>query len=291
MDIVRVAPEEARDLVEREGYVLVDVRTAAEFAAGHPTGAYNIPFLHQQTYGRVANPDFAKVVQAVFPDKNTKLVLSCASGGRSARAATELAKLGYGALRDLRGGFEGEKDDAGAVTFAGWRDRGLPFASGDAPGRAYVELYARLSAPLPPPSTPPPAQSHAGHGHGGHGHAHGGHGHAHGDHTHGAADAPAAAPKLNRFADPVRVVDCAKLGARLPALKRRPMGGPLGQRIFETISADAWDQWVEHSKLLINEYRLNPAEAKAQEMLVRQCEQFLFGEGAEKPREFVPDKA
>jgi Fe-S cluster biosynthesis and repair protein YggX/rhodanese-related sulfurtransferase len=278
MDIVRVAPEEARELAEREGYVLVDVRTAAEFAAGHPTGAYNIPFLHQQTYGRVANPDFAKVVQAVFPDKATKLVLSCASGGRSARAATELAKLGYAALRDLRGGFEGEKDDAGTVTYAGWRDRGLPFASGDAPGRSYVELYARLSAPLPPPSTPPAARSHA------HGHAHA----AHGGHEH---DAPAAAPKLNRFADPVRLVDCVKLGARLPALKRRPMGGPLGQRIFDTISADAWDQWVEHSKLLINEYRLNPAEAKAQEMLVRQCEQFLFGEGAEKPREFVPDKA
>lgn len=274
----RVTPTEAKDLVDREGWVVVDVRSAPEFSAAHPRGAYNVPFLHKQSYGMVANPDFARVIGAAFPDKSAKLITSCAMGGRSMRAAAELTRLGYTNVIDLRGGFEGEKDDGGAVLVQGWRDSGLPVEAGDPPGRAYVELYAAVSIPPPPaPKVESGGHSHAGHGHG---------------HSHAASAGPAVAGiKLNRFASATRKIHCSKLGAELPALKRKPMGGPLGERIFAEISADAWDQWVEHSKLLINEYRMNPSDPKAQELLIKQCEEFLFGAKAEVPKEFVAPKS
>jgi Fe-S cluster biosynthesis and repair protein YggX len=192
------------------------------------------------------------------------------------RAAAELTRLGYTNVIDLRGGFEGEKDDGGAVLVQGWRDSGLPVEAGDPPGRAYVELYAAVS--IPPP--PAPKVESGGHSHAGHGH------------SHAASAGPAVAGiKLNRFASATRKIHCSKLGAELPALKRKPMGGPLGERIFAEISADAWDQWVEHSKLLINEYRMNPSDPKAQELLIKQCEEFLFGAKAEVPKEFVAPKS
>ncbi len=319
MELSRVTAPEARTLVEREGYTILDVRSTPEFVGEHAAGAYNIPFLHKQPQGMVSNPDFAKVVEAVFPDRATKLVTTCAMGGRSARAAQQLRTMGYTNVVDLRGGFEGERDDGGQVVVQGWKGSGLPTETGESKGRAYVELYAKLTAApksVPPPPAPAAAAAdpHAGHSHahGGHGHSHGGHshgGHSHGGghgHSHGAPAGGAAAAAaasagvggalplnaaLNRFADPNRMVDCVKLGRRLPGIKRRPLGGPLGERVYQTISAEAWLLWVEHSKLIINEYRLNPADAPAQEMLIKQCEAFLFGEGGavvEKPKEFKP---
>ena len=65
------------------------------------------------------------------------------------------------------------------------------------------------------------------------------------------------------------------------------MGGPMGIKLKREISAPAWEMWVEHSKMIINEYRLNPADAKAQEMLLKQCEEFFYGDGGQKPPEFV----
>lgn len=278
MELARITAQEARKLVEQEGYVLLDVRSTPEFSGEHAAGAYNIPFLHKQPQGMVSNPDFAKVVEAAFPDKATRIVTTCAMGGRSSRAAQQLLAMGYTRVVDLRGGFDGERDDRGEVVLAGWKGSGLPTETGESRGRAYVELYAKLTAPksVPPAAAPSPASPEAGHGH-----AHGGHSHAHA--------APAAPAGPNRFADAVRTVACVKLGKTLLGLKRRPLGGPLGERVYQTISADAWVLWVEHSKLLINEYRLNPSEPAAQEMLLKQCEAFLFGEGAaDKPKEFKP---
>lgn len=276
MELARITAQEARKLVEQEGYVLLDVRSTPEFAGEHAAGAYNIPFLHKQPQGMVSNPDFAKVAEAVFPDKSTRIVTTCAMGGRSSRAAQQLLSMGYTRVVDLRGGFEGERNDRGEVVIAGWKGSGLPTETGESRGRAYVELYAKLTAP--PPAAPAPASAESGHGH-----AHGGHDHGH------AHAAPAMPAGPNRFADAARTVACVKLGKTLLGLKRRPLGGPLGERVFQTISADAWVLWVEHSKLLINEYRLNPSEPAAQEMLLKQCEAFLFGEGAaDKPKEFKP---
>jgi Fe-S cluster biosynthesis and repair protein YggX len=85
-----------------------------------------------------------------------------------------------------------------------------------------------------------------------------------------------------------RMVKCAKFGKEMPGLDEAPFDTELGQKIYENISAEAWRLWGEHAKMIINEYRLNPADRKAQEILVNQMEQFFFGEGAQLPPDFVP---
>ena len=59
---------------------------------------------------------------------------------------------------------------------------------------------------------------------------------------------------------------------------------PLGQRIYNNVSKLAWEQWQEHMKMLLNEYRLQPWKKEHQEFIVQQMEAYFFGEGAEKPR-------
>jgi Fe-S cluster biosynthesis and repair protein YggX len=88
-----------------------------------------------------------------------------------------------------------------------------------------------------------------------------------------------------------RTVHCVKLGRELPGLAKPPWPGELGKRIFENVSQEAWRQWVAHQTMLINEYRLTPIEPKAREFLVKEMEKFFFGEGSEKPKEYVPPKS
>ena len=73
-------------------------------------------------------------------------------------------------------------------------------------------------------------------------------------------------------------------------LYRAGFADALGQRIFESISAEAWSQWIEHSKKLVNEYRLDLTLKKSHEVLKEQCELFLFGEGAAPPPQYVPEQ-
>jgi Fe-S cluster biosynthesis and repair protein YggX len=88
-----------------------------------------------------------------------------------------------------------------------------------------------------------------------------------------------------------RMVKCAKLGATLPAVPYKPFNDELGQRIFDSISMEAWQQWIEHSKKIVNEYRLDLTQKRAHEVLKEQCEQFLFGDGAvTQPPDYVPEK-
>jgi Fe-S cluster biosynthesis and repair protein YggX len=87
-----------------------------------------------------------------------------------------------------------------------------------------------------------------------------------------------------------RIVKCAKLGRELPGLDEAPFDTPLGQRIYESVSADAWRMWAEHSKMLLNEYRLQPWKPEAQQFLVEQMEQYFFGAGSQLPHEYVPPK-
>lgn len=259
MSLKRISAKEAKELVDTEGYTLVDVRSIPEFTEAHPEGAYNIPFLHKAPHGMVPNQDFAKVVERTFPEKSTKLVTSCQMGGRSVRAAQELIGLGYTEVVDLRGGFGGETDPDGKVLVEGWKGEGLPVQSGEPEGRAYRALHHTATT----------TEDDCG------------------------PDAPAAPPEpeMNRFAHATRVVLCVKFGKELPALKRTPMGGPMGKRLKRQVSAKAWNLWVEHSKMIINEYRLNPAEPKSQEILMKQCDEFFFGDGAKLPEDFVPQAA
>jgi Fe-S cluster biosynthesis and repair protein YggX len=86
-----------------------------------------------------------------------------------------------------------------------------------------------------------------------------------------------------------RKVFCVKFRKELPGLKEVPFDGhPLGQRIYEQVSAEAWAMWVEHMKMIMNEYRLNLGTPQAQEFLIRQMEDYFFGAGAELPPDFVP---
>lgn len=87
-----------------------------------------------------------------------------------------------------------------------------------------------------------------------------------------------------------RTVQCAKLKETLPGLPYKPFTDALGQRIFETISADAWKLWIEHSKKLVNEWRLDLTQKKSHEVLKEQCEAFLFGDGGTTPADYVPVK-
>lgn len=88
-----------------------------------------------------------------------------------------------------------------------------------------------------------------------------------------------------------RLVQCVKLGKELPGLDEPPFDHPLGARIFDNVSQQAWDGWKEHLKMIINEFRLNPATMEAQEMILKQMEAYFFGEGgAAPPPDFVPTK-
>jgi Fe-S cluster biosynthesis and repair protein YggX len=78
-------------------------------------------------------------------------------------------------------------------------------------------------------------------------------------------------------------VFCAKLKQELPGLPEPPFDSELGKKIYDNVSQQAWGQWMEHCKMLLNEYRLNPARKQDQEVIVKQMEQFFFGEGAARP--------
>jgi Fe-S cluster biosynthesis and repair protein YggX len=86
------------------------------------------------------------------------------------------------------------------------------------------------------------------------------------------------------------MVKCAKLNETLPGLPFKPFNDDLGQRIYDSISMQAWQEWIEHSKKIVNEYRLDLTQKKAHEVLKEQCEQFLFGEGSAAPPGYVPAK-
>ncbi len=85
-----------------------------------------------------------------------------------------------------------------------------------------------------------------------------------------------------------RTVFCQKLNQEAAGLAFQTWPGELGKRVFENISQQAWDMWVNHQTMLINEYRLNPMDPKAKEMITTEMEKFLFGEGSELPDEYVP---
>jgi Fe-S cluster biosynthesis and repair protein YggX len=88
-----------------------------------------------------------------------------------------------------------------------------------------------------------------------------------------------------------RTVMCKKLGRELPGLTFKPFPNELGQRIYDGISQDAWKMWLEHFKMIMNEYRLSPADPRSREILFQQAEQFFFGEGAQVPPDYRPPPA
>ena len=88
-----------------------------------------------------------------------------------------------------------------------------------------------------------------------------------------------------------RMVNCVKLGKEAEGLDFPPVPGDLGKRLWENVSKEAWAGWLKHQTMLVNENRLNLADARARQYLARQMEQFFFGEGAERPAGYVPPEA
>ena len=88
-----------------------------------------------------------------------------------------------------------------------------------------------------------------------------------------------------------RMVHCVKFGREMPGLDRVPWKGELGTRVYESVSRDAWKLWIEHSKMVMNEYRLNPLDPNSQKIMEEQMEQFFFGEGSKLPEGYVAPKA
>jgi Fe-S cluster biosynthesis and repair protein YggX len=86
-----------------------------------------------------------------------------------------------------------------------------------------------------------------------------------------------------------RTVHCIKLKKDLPGLESPPWPGPLGQRIFDNVSVQAWKQWEERQKMILNEYRLMPWQKEAQELIARHLEEFFFSENAAMPPGYVPE--
>jgi len=83
-------------------------------------------------------------------------------------------------------------------------------------------------------------------------------------------------------------VNCIKLGRLAEGLARPPFKSALGQRLYDNVSQEAWKQWLEHSKMLINEYRLDLTSESGQHLWMTECEKFFFGEGSSAPAEFRP---
>ena len=85
-----------------------------------------------------------------------------------------------------------------------------------------------------------------------------------------------------------RMVQCQKLGKEAEGLERPPFPGEMGQRIFDNISKQAWQQWLGQQTILINEYRLSVIEPEAQKFLREQMIKFLFEGDESKPGEYSP---
>ena len=141
-EIERVGVERAQELLAA-GWIYLDVRSVPEYAAGHPAGAHNVPYLHAAAGGMQPNADFMRVMQAVYP-KDARLVIGCQSGNRSMRAARELLDAGYLAIVELRPGYGGRKNAFGQVEEPGWAARGPTERT--TPGGAYDELRARAGS-------------------------------------------------------------------------------------------------------------------------------------------------
>ena len=85
-----------------------------------------------------------------------------------------------------------------------------------------------------------------------------------------------------------RLVHCSKLNKEAEGLAQSPIPGELGQRIYEEISKEAWQLWLNQQTMLINEYRLSMIDPKSRAFLMQEMEKFLFGTGSEPPAGFVP---
>ncbi len=85
-----------------------------------------------------------------------------------------------------------------------------------------------------------------------------------------------------------RMVHCVKLGREAEGLDFPPYPGELGKKLWENVSKEAWQAWLKHQTMLVNENRLNLADTRARKYLAQQMENYFFGEGADRVAGYVP---
>lgn len=85
-----------------------------------------------------------------------------------------------------------------------------------------------------------------------------------------------------------RLIQCAKLHKLAEGLAQPPLPGEFGNKIYNEISKEAWQLWLNHQTMLINEYRLSMIDPKSRAFLMQEMDKFLFGSGSEKPAGYVP---
>lgn len=86
----------------------------------------------------------------------------------------------------------------------------------------------------------------------------------------------------------VRLVQCVKLNKELPGLDNPPIEGEVGQKVYDNVSKEAFKMFLEHFKMIINEYRLDLTSPATDKVFEDQMQEYFFGEGAQLPDEYVP---
>ena len=86
-----------------------------------------------------------------------------------------------------------------------------------------------------------------------------------------------------------RTVNCIKLGREADGLDFPPYPGELGKKLYANVSKDAWQGWLKHQTMLVNENRLNLADVRARKYLATQLENYFFGDGADQVAGYVPE--
>ena len=111
-----------------------------------------------------------------------------------------------------------------------------------------------------------------------------------------SGDRPEAKPVVSSDAAPdqpaaaaPRMVECVKLGKPMEGLAKPPLKGEIGQKVCEQVSKEAWQMWIEHSKMIINEYRLDPMTEQGQQVWMSELDRYFWGEGAQLPPDYVPE--
>ncbi len=143
--ISEITPNEAKRLLDGDpGYVYLDVRTVGEFILGHVPGALSIPVaqVNTETGLMEMNADFRSVVGANIP-KETRVIVGCKSGGRSARAARLMTGAGYLNVFNMAGGYSGRKAPTGDIIHPGWSTLGLPTEPGNGDASSYASLRSK----------------------------------------------------------------------------------------------------------------------------------------------------
>ena len=144
MTIPQLTPAQAHaTLTSDETAVYLDVRTEAEYADGHPAGAWNLPIAFAGPDGQlVMNSDFLDVAKRVVP-QDRYVICGCKSGGRSQAAAEYLQAAGYQRVANVAGGFLGGPDPAGQELIPGWLEQQLPVSHQLDPDCSHAGLKQR----------------------------------------------------------------------------------------------------------------------------------------------------